>query len=158
MRKPCSCVRVADAESVARAAGEADEPFVQLLEQALVEARREQLSVLFRPRARVRVREQPAEVRVALRGLDEQRDVRTALERDLGAGDRADAEVLRRVRELERAVDPVVVGQRERRVAELGRLRRQLLGLGCPVEERVGAVGMELDIAHPSVLHEHMFD
>jgi len=46
--------------------------------------------------------------------------VRAAGERHLGAGDRADAERLRRVRELERAVETVVVGERERAVAELG--------------------------------------
>ena len=69
---------------------------------------------LLRARARVRMRDEPAEVRVALLRLDEQRHVRAAVEGQLGAGDRPDAEVLRRVRELERAVDPVVVGQRER--------------------------------------------
>ena len=158
VRKPRCRVRVAYAEAVARAAGEADEPLVQLLEQARVEARWEQLAAVVRARARVRVREEPAEVRVALRGLDEQRHVGAPFERDLGAGDRANAEVLRGVRELERAVDPVVVGQRERLVAELGRPGRQLLGQGCPVEERVGAVGMKLDVAHTSVLHEHTFD
>src|SRR5437667_9947776 len=102
--------------------------------------------------------EKPAEVRVALWRLDEQRHVRAAVEGQLRARDRPDAEVLRRVRELERAVDPVVVGERERRIAELGRLRRELLGLRGPVEERVGAVGVELDVRwHPSVLHEHTF-
>src|SRR6185437_12962472 len=85
------------------------------------------------------------------------RDVRSADERDLGPGDRPDAEVLRRVRELERAVDPVVVGQRERRVAELGCFRCELLRLRGPVEERIGAVGVQLDVAHPDVLHEHTF-
>ena len=79
------------------------------------------------------------------------------VEGQLRAGDRPDAEVLRRVRELERAVDAVVVGERERRVAELRRPRRQLLRLRGPVEERVGAVGVQLDVAHPPVLHEHTF-
>ena len=51
----------------------------------------------------------------------------TAVQRDLGAGDRADADELRRVGELERAEDAVVVGERERLVAELGRAQRQLL-------------------------------
>jgi hypothetical protein len=41
------------------------------------------------------------------------------------------------MRELERAVDAVVVGQRERRVAEIRRTRRQLLRLRCAVEERI---------------------
>jgi hypothetical protein len=64
----------------------------------------------------------------------------------LGAGDRADAERLRRVRELERAVDAVVVGERERLVAELRRLNRELLRQRRPVEERVRRVGMQLDV------------
>jgi len=39
------------------------------------------------------------------------------------------------MRELERAVDAVVVGERERLVAELRRPRGQLLGQRRPVEE-----------------------
>ena len=53
--------------------------------------------------------------------------MRAADESDLGAGDRADADELRRVGELERAVDAVVVGERERLVAELRRAQRELL-------------------------------
>jgi len=41
------------------------------------------------------------------------------------------------VRELERAVDAVVVGQRERLVAELGRACRQLLRQRSAVQERI---------------------
>ncbi len=106
---------------------------------------------------RVRGGQQPAEVRVALRGLDEQRDVQAAVEGDLRPGDRPDTEVLCGVRELERPVDAVVVGEGERRVAELGGPGRQLLRLRRAVEERVGRVRVKLDVAHPRVLHEHMF-
>ena len=67
-------------------------------------------------------------------------------ERHLRARDRTDAERLRRVRELERPVDPVVVGERERLVAELGRPRRELFRQRRPVEERVGRVRVELDV------------
>ena len=81
----------------------------------------------------------------------------SARERHLRPGDRPHAEVLRGVRELERAVDPVVVGERERLVPEFGRARRQLLGLRRAVEERVRAVRMELDVSHRSSLCEHMF-
>jgi hypothetical protein len=42
------------------------------------------------------------------------------------------------VRELERAVDAVVVGQRERLVAELGGACGELLGQRGAVEERIG--------------------
>jgi hypothetical protein len=42
------------------------------------------------------------------------------------------------MRELERAVDAVVVGERERGVAELRRLHHELLGERGAVEERIG--------------------
>jgi hypothetical protein len=42
------------------------------------------------------------------------------------------------VRELQRAVDAVVVGERERLVAELGGARCELLGQRGTVEERIG--------------------
>jgi len=42
------------------------------------------------------------------------------------------------VRELERAAHPVVIGERERVVAELGGRERQFLGMRCAVEERIG--------------------
>ncbi len=80
--------------------------------------------------------------------------MRAAGERHLGAGDRAHAEVLRRVRELERAVDAVVVGERERVVAELGRARGELLRQRGAVEERVRGVRVQLDVrrrASPAV-------
>ena len=90
--------------------------------------------------------EQAAEVRVPAPRLDEQRHVRAAVERHLRAGDRPHAERLRRVRELEGAVDAVVVGERERLVPELGRAGGELLGLRRPVEERVGRVAVQLDV------------
>ena len=67
------------------------------------------------------------------------------------------AEVLRRVRELERAVDAVVVGERERLVPELGRARRELLRLRRAVEERVRGMRVELGVRHSPSLSEHMF-
>jgi hypothetical protein len=42
------------------------------------------------------------------------------------------------MRELERPIDPVVVGQRERVIAELCGLRGQLLWVRSAVEERIG--------------------
>ena len=70
----------------------------------------------------------------------------TARETQLGARDRSDAERLRRVRELQRAVDTVVVGERERLVAELCRLHDELLRQGRAVEERVRRVAVQLDV------------
>ena len=119
-------VRVVHAEPVAGAAGEADEALVQLREQRGIERGRHELPFLG-PRVRVRRGQEAAEVRVALRRLDEERYVGAADEGDLRARDRADADELGRVRELERPVDAVVVGERERLVAELRRAQRQLL-------------------------------
>src|SRR5207253_10808565 len=60
------------------------------------------------------------------------------------------AEVLRRVRELERAVHAVVVGEGERRIAELARLYGELLRQRGAVEERVRRVRMQLDVRRGS--------
>ena len=98
-------------------------------------------------RSRMRGREQAAEVRVPAPRLHEQRDVSTAVERDLRSRDRPHAERLRGVRELEGAVDAVVVGEGERLVAELRRARRELLRLRRSVEERVRRVRVELHVA-----------
>ena len=96
------------------------------------------------------VGEEPAEVGVAARRTRRGAVTWTRLGREghLGAGDRPHAERLRRVGELERAVDAVVVGQRERRVAELGRPHGKLLGQRGAVEERVRRVAVELDVGH----------
>ena len=100
-RQSGGAVHVDDAEAVSRAAGEGDEPFGVLLEH--VEARLGRQQVAFLPWhacPRVRVGEDPTEVRVATLRLAEQRDV-CASDGHFGTGDRTDAEVLRRVRELE---------------------------------------------------------
>ncbi len=128
--EPGGGVGIADGEAVARAAGQADEAVVSLGE--LLQRQRRLEAVV-----RVREGEQPAEVCVSRGGLDKQRDMGAALERHLRARDRPHAEGLRRVRELERAVDAVVVGERERLVAELRSPDHELLGLRRPVEERI---------------------
>ncbi len=130
-------VRIPDREPVPRAAREADQPFMVCREQVPVEARRDRLRRLG-PSVRMCCGQESAEIRVSPRRLDEQRDVRTIGERHLRAGDRPHAERLRRVRELERAVDAVVVGERERLVAELRRPRGELLRVRSAVEERIG--------------------
>src|SRR5260370_17137378 len=90
--------------------------------------------------------EQAAEVGVPLRALDEQRQVGAAVECDFRAGDRMYAEVLRRVCELERAVDAVVIGERERRITELGCPSCELFRLRGAVEERERRIRMQLSI------------
>ena len=139
LSEPRCRIRVAGAEPSARAAGEADEALGELrhrfhghrgLEGPGMPRPYGELS-----RSRMRRSEQPAEIPVATAGLDEQGDVGAAVQRHLGARDRPHPERLCRMRELERAVEAVVVGERERLVAELGCPRRELLGLGRPVEE-----------------------
>jgi hypothetical protein len=152
--QPRGGVRVAHRDAVPRATGEADEPFVQLLEQTVIECRiRGRLTLSsFRPRARVRSRDQAAEIRVSLRRLDEDGHVRAISERQLGAGDGAHAEVLGRMRELERAVDPVVVGERECGIAELGGADGELLRQRRSVEERVRGMSVQLDVRNGCAL------
>ena len=94
----------------------------------------------------MRIGEDATEVRVAPLRLAEQRHVRPLRKSHFGAGDRTHAEVLRRMCKLERAVDAVVIGQRERVVAELGGPRGELLGQRRTVEERVGRVRVQLDV------------
>ncbi len=150
-REACCRVRIEEPEAATRATGKADEPLVQLGDE-LERHRRLEGRDISRPsgvRARSRVRggEQAAEIPVPAPRLHEQRDVRTSVERDLRAGNRPHAERLCRVRELERAVDAVVVGQRERLVPELRCPRRKLLRLRRTVEERVGRMAVQLDVA-----------
>ena len=61
--------------------------------------------------------------------------MRPADECHLGPGDRPDADELCRVGKLERAEDALVIGERERLVAELRRPQRQLLRVRSTVEE-----------------------
>ena len=132
------------------AAGEADEPVVQLFQQTLVERRVRRRLRFFPWQTRIGVRrcEQPAEVRVSPGRLDEQRDVRAVRERHLGTGDRPDAEVLGGVRELQRAVDAVMVGERERGIAELRGANGELFRQRRTVEKRVRRVRVQLDVLH----------
>ncbi len=110
---------------------------------------RQRLAVLASrsPRSRVSRGQQPAQVPVALPRFDQQRDVRAAVERELRARDGTHAERLRRMRELERAVDAVVVGEGKRLVPELGGAGCELLRLRRSVEEAERGMTVELDIA-----------
>ena len=92
--KPGGGVGIADGEAVAGATGQADE--APAAHRELFERQRR-----LEPVIGMREREEPAEVRVSPGRLDEQRHMRASFERHLGAGDRAHAESLRRMRELE---------------------------------------------------------
>ena len=72
--------------------------------------------------------------------------MRLVVDSQLRAGDRAHAEAAAGVRELHRAPDAVVVGERNRRIAVDGRGGRQLLGARSTVEERIGRVGVQLGV------------
>ena len=149
--EPGCGVRVAHGEAVAGAAGEADEAVRMLLEESLADGRSERLAILtaYPAGARMRLGEDAAQVRVAPARTRRAGSRGAAVgERHLGAGDRPYAEGLRGMGELERAVDPVVVGERERRVAELGGTGGELFRQRRAVEERVRRVAVELDVRH----------
>ena len=103
--------------------------------------------------AGVRLGQQPAEIAVARRALDQQGQVGVAGtgqgDGQLGAGDRAQAEGIAGVGELHRPPEPVVVGQRQRRVAEPGGGGGELGGSRGSVEERECGVAVQLDVGRP---------
>ena len=146
--EPSGSVRIEEPETAPCAAREADEPLAQLGDEILRHGGRQRLPILatHSPGAGVRSGEQKTEVGVPAARLHQQRDVRAAVEGDLGTRDRPHAEERRCVRELERAVDAVVVGERERLVPELGGPRGELLRLRCAVEEAEGRVAVQLDV------------
>ena len=168
--EPRSTGLIVERKPFARAAGEADEPLAQLRDGLERDGGRQEDAVLLalRTRSGMGRGQDAAEVRVALAALAEQRDVRSSTPRSgagqagtsapgrlrrayaaechLGAGDRPYSRELGGVRELERAVDAVVIGERERLVAELRRTGCELLRMRRPVEERVCGVTVELDV------------
>ncbi len=73
--------------------------------------------------------DQPAQVAIAGGVLDQQGEVGAAGQRDLGAGDGPQAGLAGGVGERQRPAQAVVVGQRDRLVAERRRPLGQLLGL-----------------------------
>ena len=93
-------------------------------------------------------RDEPAEVAVARAVLDEQSEVRAVLDRQLGARDRLDPQPLAGLGELHRAPEAVVVGERDRLIAVNRRGGDHFLGRRGAVEERVGGVGVKLDVVH----------
>ena len=69
---------------------------------------------------------EPAEVAVAGPRLAQERQVVAVVQRQLGAGDRLDAETGARLCVLHGSVEAVMIGLRERRVAALGGRRSHL--------------------------------
>lgn len=97
-------------------------------------------------RAEVRLRQQAAEVRVPLRRFRQQNQLRAVRECDCGAGDRLDAEGLRRMRECERAIDPVAIGERDGGIPQPVRRGEDLVGRRGSVQEGERGVAMKLRI------------
>ena len=86
-------------------------------------------------------------LRQPVRVLDEQREVAAVRRASTSAPWIARSpSAVGRLRELHRAATRVVVGQRERVVAQLDRRGDELVGQRGAVEEREGGVGMELDV------------
>ncbi len=98
---------------------------------------------------------QPAEVGVPLPGGGEQRQMVAAAalgilrERQLDPRDRPDLLLLAGTCENHRPEEVVVVGERQRLVAERLRLLDQLFRVGGPVEQRVVAVRVKLHVRGP---------
>jgi hypothetical protein len=67
-------------------------------------------------------------------------------EGQLGAGDRCDASRPRSSRELHGTVEPVVIGNGQSSVAQVGGLPNDLLWQGRAIEEGECGVEMELDV------------
>ena len=137
IREECGRIGVLDSEPMPGTTRQADQPFALLQQPAERQLGRERVDAFLRTGTGVRLGEQTAEICVPPRRLDEQGDVDSSFQAELRAGDRPDAERLRRVRELERAADAVVVGERQGVVTEVGGTGGELLGLRSPVEERV---------------------
>jgi hypothetical protein len=137
------------AHAVARAAAEADEARGVRLEVGEVDrGATEDPAARMLARVRVRTREEPAEVRPAGRVADQERDVAAVVERHFRPVDRAQAQRPGGLRELHRARDGVMVGERQRGMAALQRGGDELLRMRRAVEEGEGRVGVKLDVGH----------
>jgi hypothetical protein len=89
--------------------------------------------------------EETAEVGVSRRGFGQQGDMvaalrlvdarKTPLKSDFGARDGLELRSTGGVGELHGAVEPVVVGEREGRVAEFHRARNEFLGMGGTIQK-----------------------
>src|SRR5205085_10545503 len=115
-----------------RASTQADQALGVLADRAQAHERLRRGARLL-TRVRVRASQYPAEVRPAPGVLNQKRQMTPVLEINLRAVDRAQAERLDTDRELHRAGDRVVVGQREPVIAERECARDELIGERCPV-------------------------
>jgi len=106
-------------------------------------------------RVGVRAGEDPAEARPAGGVLDQQGQVMIVVEIDLRPMDRAEAQRTGGDRELHRARDRVVIGQRKCAVAQLDSGRHQFIWKRGSIQERERGVTVQLDVGHE--IPERMF-
>ena len=90
--------------------------------------------------------EEAGDVGVPLPGTGEQRESRSVGEGQLPARDGLDAQAVGEPRELQRPAE-IRVGQGQRGIPVLLRLRQQLVDVGGPFPEGVEALGVKLDVA-----------
>jgi hypothetical protein len=139
-----------------RRAGQRDQPPRVLGQQRRRGARR--IGFL---KAVARPGEQPAQVLVAGRVLDQQQQGRGVRQRHLGADQRANPGPPGRPEEAGRAVDAVAIGQRQRVHPGGGRRVDQILGQRRAVEKAERRSTAQLDIvrgaAHGRILPERRF-
>ncbi len=90
--------------------------------------------------------DQAAQVGIALLGLGQQRQVTAIGQGDLGADDRLNAPFLRRPPEAHRAVQAVVIGQGQGRVAQRGRPLDQRLRRRGAIQQGEEAVAVQFDV------------
>ena len=95
--------------------------------------------------AQLQTRDQPGEVAIAVAILDEHRQARAVVQRQLAADERADARVLRGPVEARRAVDAVAIDERQRRHLEPRGLAHERLRLLGAFEKRERGLRVQFD-------------
>jgi hypothetical protein len=95
-----------------------------------------------------RLRQQPAEVAIAVAIAHEQDEARSVVERDRAADDRSHAGAPRRLVEADDPVQAVAIRQREGRMADGRGARDEILGMAGALEEGEVREGVKLDVGH----------
>ena len=129
------------------APGKHDQPLVPPLQRGEIEPR---VSSVFS--AQVRLGDEAAEVGVPGGIFREQGDVRAIEQRQLGAGDRLEAELLGGLGESHRAVDAMMVGEPQGGITQSLGLEGEVLREGGAVQERECRMAMELDVHSDGLL------
>jgi hypothetical protein len=91
--------------------------------------------------------DEPAEIRVPRDGLRKEREMGAIGQGQFGAGDRGDASRPRSSCKLHSAVEPIVIGDGQSPVAQIGGLTNDLFRQRRAIEEGERGVEMELDIS-----------